>query len=52
MVASAGSAVTFTTHSSFGKMSTFAAGKSLMLLANHDGFVQTLFEKEPEDTDS
>lgn len=44
--------VTFSVHSSFAKLLTFASTKSLMRLANHDDFVRVLHEKDPDDTES
>ena len=43
---------TFSTHSPFGKMATWAKARSLLQLVEHDGFVETLRYKEPETTSS
>ena len=43
--------ITFTVHSSFGKLYNFAVSNSLMRLANHDTFVEVLAAKDPENTE-
>ena len=44
--------VTFSEHSSFGKLLMFAEESSLMRLGINELFVRALFDKEPDNTDS